>query len=261
MKETNGYKKEVKVKIYKRFLSFLIDFIICFGIYFLLYFFATKLIITNVSVSAVENINNGYEQACISLNEEQGFESYKMIDSKNNFGIKNFDRENFISYVKIENPNINESEIDEKYTKAIETLESKAKENSSYVEGYKEFNRNYYLGVFVTLFIPNFIFYLLVPIFNKNERTISMFVFKLTRVNMKNDSIAHKYKLLLNFFVEYIINGLLMIILLGELGIFIPFVLSIILLLATRSRLIISDALSLSKVVEENQIGDASLDF
>lgn len=261
MKENTIAKKDVKVKIYKRFLSFLIDFILCFGVYFLLYFFATKLIISNVSVSAVTNINDGYEKACVYLNEEQGNNYYQMIDSKNNFGIKNFDRDNFIYYLDQTTPNLTESEKDEKYSKAIETLETKAKEYDSYKEGYKEFNRNYYLGVFVTLFIPNIVFYFLIPLFNKNERTIGMFIFKLNRVNIKNDDIANKYKVLLNFFVEYIVDGLLMIILLGELGIFIPFVLSIILLLATKSRLTIGDALSISKVIEEDHMFDSSLDF
>lgn len=249
--------QQTKTSLLKRLVVYYIDFVIIFLTYFLLFFFACKPIITNTSKTYVDKINECYIEACNNLNQGE-YQGYLMVDTTNNYGIQDLSKDEYSKTQKELNINITEEELEEKYTEAISKVEEKVSTMPVFLTNYNNFQRNYYLIVLLDLILVCFIYVLLIPLLNKDNKTIAMFIFKLAYVNIKDENHIMKYKILLRFLLEVLID-FVSIMILGEFFVLLPLLLSTILILATKNRLSIIDGITQSKIIDSNLINNKEI--
>lgn len=257
LNQDNLYKIE-NVSAWKRFLAFLIDFICFFGVYFALFYSASKPLIAYVSQEQVAEINQAYDIACENLNGEN-YQGYHMIASEGNYGIDNLDHDTFIEFQKELHPDYSEYELEDEYISALGELETAVRKIPLYQNAYRRFYAKYFIIFALTLLIPAFVFSLLIPLFTLNRSTIGMLCFSFGLANSKDVTPIYPYKILFRFLVEYVVLGMIPFLILGDVTVLMDFILSLILLLFTRKRFTLTDLLSASRVLPNQQIRKPSL--
>lgn len=250
--------KSKNVSIWKRLVAFLIDFACFFGVYYALFYSASKPLITYISQDNVVEINQAYQIACDNLNSES-YQGYVMIEYEGNYGINNLDHDKYVAFVKEQKPELTEYELEDEYINALGTLESAVRKVPLYQKAYQVFYMKYLIIFSITLLIPAFIFSLLIPLFTPNKSTLGMLCFSFGFANSKDTTPVYPYKILFRFLIDYVALGLIPFLFLGDLTILILLILSLILLLFTKRRFTLTDALSLTKVLPSQWIRKPSL--
>lgn len=236
-----------KVSILKRLGSYFIDALLFLGLYFGLFFLAGKPLITTMSQDSIALINRAYDSAVEELNAES-YQGYEMIEHKGNYGINDLNYDKYKEYqLSIDNTKT-EDDIQEMYMDSLSAIETKAKTYPIYMEGYKGFRTNYYLISFLALLIPSLIFNLIIPIFNHSLASIGMLILRQGLVDSRGDEKPNKFKLVLRFVTQPVID-LILILILGQLFFLIPVLFSVILILSTKTRRSLLDGLTFTKVI------------
>lgn len=238
---------KANVSILKRLGSYFIDAILFLGLYFALFFLAGKPLITHMSQDSISLINRAYDSAVEELNSES-YQGYEMIKHDGNYGINNLNYDKYKEYqLSIDNTKT-EDDIQEMYMDSLSAIETKAKTYPIYMEGYKGFRTNYYLISFLALLVPSLILNLIIPLFNRSLATVGMLIFHQKLVESRDEDKSNKFKLVLRFAMEPVID-LILILILGWLFFLIPVLFSVILILSTKTRRSLLDGLTFTKVM------------
>ena len=191
---------KTNVSIYKRLMIFILDALMTF-----LFFIILFLSIGNLSIKTIEkhNINE-----CNSLNLP--------YDKDNQYGLIQID---FNTYM---DNKVNEGYTSEEAYSSYNEMDNKLLEilskNEDYVNSYNKFYITYNLVSILSMFVSLFIFHLLIPLFNKKHNTLGMKLFNTTLVTSKDSIIISNKKVLLRFFTLFITEYTLVYLLVNWMG-------------------------------------------
>jgi len=242
-----GMKDVEKISKKKRFLSALIDFLIFVLFYVLLFYTIGTKCIERYSSTYIQNINNEVIRIC-DANE------YPYMKGSD-YGIYTLDSTTYLQTLKEKDSTLSADDIAEKCQNAISNLQTKLNESEIYKKNYGKFYRNYFLVYTVSIAISLLTFELIIPIFDKKKRTIGMMICKQALVNLKNNELASNQKIMLRFFVLFVVENIIFrYIMTSFLYIILP-LLATIFVVATKPALTLHEILSGTKVIQEKFIG------
>lgn len=240
----NNFKKiKISKKIYAEITNILLIFIVTILTFNLI---GKKIIKDSWGKDYVDNINVIFNEITIEddlptkINNEYGF-----LDLDEDLFIKEYIDKNDVS---------NELAF-EKFLETRANTYSKIREDELFKEYNAKFNSIYFMTYGIFLFLPIFVFEFLIIIFNKKNKNLGMMIFKQSIVNSRNNEYPHKFKLLLRFFVIYLIEHLLLRLFFGNAYLIILLLAHLILVFPTKNRVIIHDIFSLTKVIEDEYVG------
>lgn len=252
MVKTPITENEERIPLWKRLLSYSIDFICFFGVFIVFFMTLGKMIVTKISSENVKEINECYQLLVDNINKEL-FQGYELVDSNDNYGIKSLNEQVFIDFEKGKYPDKSDDDIYEDYEKAIQNLDSEVSNSPKYNSNQKILARNYYLILLLFLFVPSFVFTLLIPLLNHSQSTLGMMVFKLGLCKRRDGTLPNKFILLARFMIE-LLSSFILFYLIGYIAIPVLLLFSIVIILITKSRLSLTDALTGTKVNNKEAI-------
>lgn len=242
-----GMKDVEKISKKKRFLSAFIDFLIFVLFYVLLFYTIGTKCIERYSASYIQNINNEVIRIC-DANE------YPYMKGSD-YGIYTLDSSAYLKELKEKDSTLSDDDIAEKCQTALTNLQTKLNESETYKKNYGKFYRNYFLVYTGSIAISLLTFELIIPIFDKKKRTIGMMICKQALVNLKNNELASNVKIMLRFFILFVVENILFrYFLTSFLYIILP-LLATIFVVATKPALTLHEILSGTKVIQEQFIG------
>ena len=231
----------------KRILSALIDFLIIVITYGMLFYTIGTISIKACSSNNIANINNEVVRICESYNYpyKEGYE----------YGIYTFDTDAYYDVQKQKNPSLSEDELAQKSSEAFNNLTEGLNNSDVYNTNYNEFYRNYFLIYTATIAIVNIAFELIIPMFDKKQRTIGMMIIKQALVNIKNNEICSNVKVMIRFFILFVAECVLFRLLLTKFLFLILPLLALIFILATKQCFTLHEVASGTKVIDARFIG------
>lgn len=156
-----------KVSTWKRLGIFFMDTILVAALFVCLFFSLGYMTITNVAKPNVQTINGFYAEEC----------SLRSVPYKEStFGLYEVDKEAYIYQVLPTVPTYEAAM--EKCNNIYYEIDRAIQSHPGYSDAYVSFSATYYVTLLVSAFIPSFALLFLVPVLNKNRKTIGMFITK-----------------------------------------------------------------------------------
>ena len=239
-----------KIRVGRRILTELVDFSLVVGVYCLLFYLVGNFVIPSIAQNSITNINEIFQEK----SESRGYGELTK-PSSSNYGFVDLDEVLFTTYYQDKNPGASDEECFQKYIETRESIYKAVIEDDNYTSNMAGFNLTYISTYAVSLFIPILIFQLVIPLFNKNGRTIGMIITKTSMVNLMNNERPPKYKLLIRFFVIFLIEFLLVKYVFSDFIFLILPLIYLATLFPTKSRLVSHDFLSATKIIESKYVG------
>lgn len=240
--------RQKKIGKGKRILSFLIDFLFILLVFFPLSIFVSKPIITSFSSDSIAKIN----EVAKEIYEENNL---PYMTNKQNYNLIEIDYDSFIIMTKQENPTYTDEKINdlyfESYRKSQELIQSKGK----YIDNYSVFYIKYLFINSITMLIPIFINYFLIPLLNKKRKSIGSFITKTSLVNVKDNNPISQVKVLLRFIFIFIVEFLLLYSIFNTYFFIVYPLMQIIFMLPTKNNYEIHDIVTRSIIIEDQYVG------
>lgn len=232
----------------RRLLTQLIDFVLVAGVFLLAFIFGGEPLIAHISKPNIDAINLVYQEMC----DERGY----VAVPNNEFGFYQVEVNSFMDNYIAAHPTVSEEEAYDKYIEARGEVDLAITKTDVYKENHRVFYWNYIWNLALFLLVPILVFELLVPVFDKKyHRTIGMYITKTVMVNKKNNQTAFPQKLILRFFVTYIIEYFIFLLLMQLMGLLISFLLMAMFILATKRKYAPHDFFSFTKIIEKRYFG------
>ena len=238
-----GNIKTIKITKKRRYLSFIIDFFIILLIYFPLFNFATKPIITNVAQNDIQEINN----ITISICEQN---NYPYIVNYSNYKLIEIDMNKFIEEKMKEN--ITQEKAYDQYFDAYNNLNDKLINNTEYIKYYSSFHVKNVYGAILTSLIPLLIFQLILPLISK--KTIGNYITKTTISNSKNNQKTSNIKISLRFLLIFILNTIIPYVLFNFITFIMIPLIELMFIIITKNKQTLINLISSTKVIEDKYI-------
>lgn len=199
---------KTNVSIYKRLIIFILDALMTFLFFIILFLSIGNLSIKTIEKYNINTLNNIYINECNSLNLP--------YEKDNQYGLIQIDFNTYMDKKVNEGYTSEEaySSYNEMDNKLLETLSK----NEDYVNSYNKFYITYNLVSILSMFVSLFIFHLLIPLFNKKHNTLGMKLFNTTLVTSKDSIIISNKKVLLRFFTLFITEYTLVYLLVNWMG-------------------------------------------
>lgn len=192
----------------KRFTIFLLDTLMSFVIFIVLFFSVGNISIKSICNNDINAMNEVYENICINNNLPYAKE--------NQFGLYQIDFEMYMD--KVINEGKTDEEAYEMYLEKDNYMQIEISKSDNYVKAYSNFYSTYTIVSILCMFIPLFIFHLLIPLTNKKHQTITMLMFKCALVDSKNSVLASNKQILLRFTIIFITEFICVYLILDWLG-------------------------------------------
>ena len=227
-----------KYSIWKRISIFLIDGLMSFISFLLLFFALGTFCIEKISANNIKEMND-YSTA-IYIREDLPFE-------KNwPFYITELDYDKYIDHEVAKN--ISVEDANSHYHETVAKVEKELNEIPEYKDAYNKFYLTYITTVLISISIPLFIFQLVIPMTNKKHQTLSMMMFKCAIVDSSTSTFVSNIKILLRFLILYTIEFLLVYILINWIGIIFVALITFCVISFTQNRSTIHDLFLKTKV-------------
>ena len=239
----NYQLQEKKFSIWKRIFIFLLDGLMSFIVFVLLFNTIGTFLLKQICHNDIDILNTKYQNVCETNNYPY------TIDKQFNLYI--FDNAAYID-IKINDGLTVEDAYEESEKKDQEITEILSKD-PEYVKSYKKFYSNYKIMIVFDMFIPLLIFQLIIPLFTKKRQTLSMIIFKGTMVRKNDNVLISKNFLLLRFFFIFIVEFLIIYLLLSAIGTIFTVLITLIVICFTKNRLTLHDAILKLKITNPDQ--------
>jgi len=187
-----------KLSTWKRIFIFFLDSLMIAGLFIILFYLIGDIVIRSVAKSDIEGINNIYEQECLS----QDVPFHEGL-----YGVYELDKDAYVEILYNDPENTKTfDEIMEIYNNKYYEIDTNIQSYTGYSDYYQGFTATYYIVLLSSLFISSFVFLLLIPLTNRKNKTITMFITHTSLVNDKTNVIANNYQVLGRFFCIYAIE-------------------------------------------------------
>lgn len=242
-----GQKEREKITKKRRFLSALIDFLLMVGLYLALFYTLGSFCIEKIASAPIERIN----QEVIRICEENNFPYMQ----GNQYKLYTLDTAAYIEQVKKEDSSLSQDDAVEKCQKAMSTLSEGLQKSATYTKDYSEFQKDYLFIYTLTIAVVLVPLELMIPIFDKKRRTIGMMITKQALVNAKDNLPASNVKVMIRFFLLFIIENFVFKLIMANYLYPLLALLGTIFVLATRECYTFHDVVSRTKVINQEFIG------
>ena len=240
-----GISKIKKITLRKRFLIYFLDFIFFLIIYFSIFYTAGTRIVTSISQEAVTGLNERFSLVCEELDYPCGAGS--------DFGIYELKEKQFISNLKESNPELTEQECYDLFFEAENKVFTELSEDPLYVQYYSDFHRNYLFVDATCMLVPSLILTFFIPLYDKENRTLGMKIFKTTLADSKDSRLSPKYKHVPRFAIVFIELFITKIVFNYYSFITLP-LMELVIIISTPKRQTIYDALSFTRVIDTDSV-------
>jgi len=240
-----GISKIQKITLGKRVLIYFLDFLFFLILYFSIFYTAGTKIVTSISQEAVAGLNERFALVCDDLGYPCGAGS--------DFGIYELKEEEFISNLKESNPELTEQECYDIFFEADDEVLADLSEDSLYVQYYSDFHRNYLFVDATCMLIPSMILTFFIPLYDKENRTLGMMIFKTTLADAKDSRLSHKYKHIPRFAILFIELVVTKVVFNYYSFITLP-LMELVIMISTPKRQTVYDALSFTRVINTESV-------
>jgi len=240
-----GISKVKKISLGKRVLIYFLDFAFFLIIYFSLFYTVGTRIITSISSDAVSGLNERFALVCDDLGYPCGAGS--------DFGIFELKEEEYISNLKETTPGLTEQEYYDYYFDAEDEVLTLLSEDETYVQYYSQFHRNYLFVDAACMLLPSMILTFFIPLYNKENRTLGMMIFKTTLADSKDSRLSPKIKHIPRFVVQFIELFVTKVVFNYYSFITLP-LMELVVIISTSKRQSIFDALSFTRVINTESV-------
>ncbi len=236
--------QEKRITIWKRLGVFILDCLMSVIIFLVLLYTATNPLIRVVAKNDIATMNNAYQETCEKYDYPYRAESL--------YGLYTFDQNTYLDYL-IDNEL--ETDVEKAYDKCqaiSQAIDKELASNQEYQKGYKRFYSNYVVFTILTMFLPLFVFQLIIPLYSHKKQTLMMRAFKVAPVEKKSNVIISNKKVLGRFLIIFILETIVVWLLLSAVGIIFIILGSLACISITRHCLTFHDAILQIKVVDQN---------
>lgn len=245
MTDPNMQSDVVKIKPIKRISAYLIDFILIITAFATLFNLGGSKILTNLASDNISSINNIFVTVAADKDVPTTTGNYEFLI---------VDSEKYMTKYQNENPGSDR-------VKAYEAFITINNEVLTLVKSHEDYNTNYQSFIALkrstelsSLLIVSLVFLIIVPYFNKYQATLGMLILKLAVVNLANNKVINKWKIIPRFLVFSLIEFYLLYFFFGYLFIAVTILLTILLIFINKNRFTITDIVSQSKVIDQKYI-------
>lgn len=240
-----GISKVKKITLGKRVLIYFVDFFFFLILYFAIFYSAGVRIISAVSQEAISGLNSQIALACQDFDYPYGPGS--------DFGIFELKEDEFIDDLQTAHPELSEQDCYDLFFEADNKLNSSLSTNTQYIKFYSEFHRNYLLTDAACMLVPNLILIFLIPLYNRENRTLGMMIFKTTLTDSKDCRQTSKYKHIPRFVIFFLELFITKVVFNYYSFITLP-LMELVVMISTPKRQTIYDALSFTRVVNSESV-------
>lgn len=240
-----GISKIKKITLGKRVLIYFLDFIFFLIIYFSIFYTAGTKIITTINQDSIAGINERFALICDDLGYPCGAGS--------DFGIFELKEDEYIEDLKETNPDLTEEEYYNYFFDAEEEVLDYLSEDSYYIEYYSEFHINYLIVDASCMLLPSLILTFFIPLYNKENRTLGMMIFKTSLADSKDSRLSMNFKHIPRFVVQFIELFVTKVVFNYYSFITLP-LMELVIIISTPKRQTVSDALSFTRVISTESV-------
>jgi len=237
--------KKTKITLWKRLRTYFVDFAFFLILYFALFYGAGVFGIEAMASDAIEGMNERIVYVC-----EQYDYPYK---AGSNFGIYEIDEEVYIDKLQAADPSLTEAEGYDIYFEAQSTQLADLSNDANYILNYSKFHTSYLFVDAVCMLLPNIIFVCIIPIYDKENRTLGMKIFKQSLVNTKDERAAYKYKHIMRFVILFTECFVTKVVFNYWAFLALP-LMELVIIISTPKKLSIFDAISFTRVIETDTV-------
>jgi hypothetical protein len=240
-----GISKIKKITLGKRILIYFLNFAFFLIIYFSIFYTAGTSIVTSISQEAITGLNERFAVVCDELDYPCGAGS--------DFGIYELKEEQFISNLQETNPELSEQECYDLFFAAEDEVLTELADDSLYVQYYSEFHRNYLFVDAACMLVPSLVLTFFIPLYDKENRTLGMKIFKTSLTDAKDSRLSAKYKHIPRFVILFIELFVTKIVFNYYSFIMLP-LMELVIMISTPKRQTIYDALSFTRVINTDSV-------
>lgn len=230
-----------KFSVWKRFLIFLIDGITTVGVTLALFLTVCNYSISALAKTQINNINVIMQEVCTEKSVP-----YK----EGRYGLYRVDTDKYIQLLE-ESGMAGDKAVEEGYN-MVEKIDDLVVANKNYKDNYHKFRQIYLVNFIACLSISTIVFQLVIPLTNKNRRTLGMMTCRASLVDAENIIVDNKMAFF-RFGVILLLELVAVYLIIGWLGIIFEALISIFIISITNRRLTIHDALLRTKIIDSSK--------
>jgi len=201
-------------------------------VFLLLFYLLGTICIKSIAKNSINGINEIYEQECIKQDVP-----YK----SSLYGIYQLDKDKYLEELLNKNPDMSFEQAMETYNNLYYDIDSKIQSYNNYDDNYQFFTATYYITLLVSLFVSSFLFLLLIPLTNRNNKTLTMMLLKASLVDDKTNILCKNTKVATRFFTIYAIELAMAYAIVQVIGCIFLMIINIILISITKKKKTIHD--------------------
>jgi len=237
--------KKTKITMWKRLRTYFVDFGFFLILYFALFYGAGVYGIEAMASEAIEGMNERIAYVC-----DQYDYPYK---AGSNFGIYEIDEEVYIDRLQAADPSLTEAEGYDIYFDAQTIQLDDLATDADYITSYSQFHTSYLFIDAICILLPNIILVCIIPIYDKENRTLGMKIFKQSLVNTKDERLAYKYKHIVRFAILFTECFVTKVVFNYWAFLALP-LMELVIIISTHNKLSIFDATSFTKMIETDTV-------